>query len=222
MGASSSLLAVEGEGVEGDRATFSGSSFAPEPVTEEDFSALKMNSPFLRPLDLSRSLILIGLAEVDGKPIATLRNLKTKETVVISGKSNPQGWQLVGVEGDQNSLETLSAQIAVQGGEVVSIRFDESQINPGRGSVLIGPKVPASEAKRIAAEARNFRRGISADGFSGAPPKELADKFGRLSEEQRGRLIYQMGQLRSKGVGSEERRKIFTGLVNRALPRTSQ
>lgn len=213
-----SVTAVDAEG----QKAHSNSPFAPDPVTEEDFAALKANSPFLRPLDLSRTLVLVGLAEVDGKPIATLRNRETKETVVISGKSNPQGWQLVGVEGDQTSLETLSAQIAVAGGEVVTIRFDETQINPGPGSVLIGPKVPASQAKRIAAEARNYRRGISADGFPGAPPKELADKFGRLSEEQRGRLIYQMGQLRSKGVSSEERQKIFTGLVNRALPRTRQ
>tara|TARA_R110002096_G_scaffold26518_10_gene81783 strand:- start:4688 stop:5338 length:651 start_codon:yes stop_codon:yes gene_type:complete len=195
------------------------SAFAPEPVTEEDFAELKEHSPFLRPLDLSQSLVLTGLAEVDGKLIATLRHRKTKETHVVSGSSsaNALGWQLVGVEGDQNDLQTLSARISVGRGEVVSIGFDDQQLRPR--TVLIGPKVPASEAKRIAKEAQNYRRGISADGFSGAPPRELADKLSRLSEEQRGRLIYQVSEMRKKGVSSEERRKVFVRMVDQALPK---
>ncbi len=191
----------------------SAAAFAPEPVTEEDFAMLKSRSPFLRPLDLSQSLVLTGLANVEGQLIATLWHRETKETHVVSASENEQGWKLMGVEGDRSNLAAMSAQISVGGGEVVAIRFDTAQLEPAR----VGPQIPPDQVKRFTQEARNYRRGISGDGHSGAPPKELADRLSKLSEDQRSRLIYQIELKRRQGVSSEDRRALFDQMVNQEL-----
>jgi len=188
----------------------------PASVGEDDYAALRDHSPFLRPLDLSKTLVLTGLAQVDGQFIATVRNRETKEAhIVSSADATAQGWRLVRVEGNQADLQSVSAQISVTGGEIVSLRFDEAQLNPGAGSVL--SPIPADQARRIAEQARNYRNGIESDGFSGAPPKEVVEKLSRLSEDQRGRIIYEVGQMRARGASSEERRNAFTRMLDRAL-----
>ena len=60
--------------------------------------------------------------------------------------------------------------------------------------------------------------GISGDGYRGRPrPNELVEKLSKLNDDIRGRLIYQLGEMRSRGVSSEERQKAFVEMVDRAV-----
>ena len=198
-----------------DRSPVDGTlSKLPVAVTRENFAALMASSPFRRPLDLSKSLVLSGIGNIDGELFATLFDRETRETHIVSRSSNPRGWQIVGVDGDRADLETVTARIAVEGGEVFSVRFDETQLKPEPSRL---PAIPREQADRIAQQARNYREGISGDGFPGPPPREIADKLSKLSEENRKRLIYEMEKMRNRGASSEERRQTFVRLVDRAL-----
>ena len=65
-------------------------------------------------------------------------------------------------------------------------------------------------------EARNYRRGLSADGYPRLPPPDLMQKLSKMSESQRGKIIYEMRGYRDKGVSGEARQKIFRRLVEKA------
>lgn len=187
----------------------------PAPLTAQHFAALKSHSPFLRSLDLSKTLVLTGVARLDGELVATLFNRENKTTQVVSQSANAQGWRLVGVEGDQQRLESMTAQIAVSGGEVISVRFDPGQVRLALKNN--GPRIPADQADYIAQQARNYRQGISGDGHRGPPPPELVKKLSQLSEKQRGVVIYQIREMRNKGVSSEDRQKAIAQMADRAL-----
>jgi hypothetical protein len=188
----------------------------PAPLTEEDFRTLKTRSPFLRPLDLSRTLALTGIAEIAGEPVATLYDRESKATHVVTRSSGPQGWMIVGIDGDRTQPETVAARISVAG-EIVSVRFDAAQLNPAPS--VPGPAANLSREQReqVASDARNFREGISGDGFRGPPPPEVVAKLSRLSQEQRERIIGVIAEMRGRGAGSEERQQTFLRLVDRAL-----
>ncbi len=192
----------------------------PAPVGEAVFAALKEQSPFLRPLDLSRTLALTGIAEVDGIPVATVFHRETEETVVVTAEDHPRGWRLVGIEGETSDLETVAARIEIPGGEIVSIRFDQGQLSPGPASPRLLPRMSPEEARQVAEETKNFRQGISGDGYRGRPPPELVEKMSRLSEEQRGVIIYRVREMRRQGASSELRRQAIDRLVDRALTQT--
>ncbi len=192
--------------------------FGPDPVSENDFAALKGNSPFLRSLDLSQSLVLTGVATIEGELFATLVDRETKATHVVSKAANPKGWRMVGVEGDRSDFLTVSAQIAMEGGEVFSVRFDERQVQPpdpraagggGRGS--------SGGSGGNASPSANYREGISSDGFRGPPPPEIVEKMSRMTVEQRDRLVTEIARIRERNpnLSSEERQGIFRRMVDR-------
>jgi len=178
----------------------------PQPVAAKDFSELMKNSPFTRSLDLSDSLILTGVARVGGKPVATLMNKETKETYVISENPNAQGWKMVGIS-DGSNLEKVSAKIALSGGEVVTVRFDEAQLKPGEAKPAAGPG--------------GDQKGGSKDGkrrrFGGGPPPEVMEKLRSLTDEQRAKLReYMTKKFQSKpDMTPDERREMFGKAVER-------
>ena len=193
----------------------------PDPVTTEDFSALKASSPFLRSLDLSQSLILTGFARIKGDLFATLFDRETRQTHIVSRSSNEQGWRMVGVDGDQADLGTVTARIAVAGGEVFSVRFDENQLQPGEGKPGGGPNGTGGSggAPGSASPAANYREGVSGDGFRGPPPPEIVDKLSRLTEAKREEVIGKIREIRDKNpeLSSEDRQGIFRKMLDRAL-----
>lgn len=199
-------------------------SGVPAAVTELDFDALKTNSPFLRSLDLSQSLILTGIARIEGNLYATLLDRETKETHVVSKAANPQGWRMIAVAGDQHDLETVTAQIAMTSGEVFAVRFDEHQLKPGEARPGAGPGGPGPPPRR-GPDGRpvyaNFREGISGDGFRGPPPPEMVAKLEKLDERTRDRLIEGIREYREKNpnVSSEDRQRLFTKMVDEELRR---
>ncbi len=195
---------------------------APAPVGGEDFASLVQTSPFLRSLDLSQSLQLTGVARINGDLVATLRDRETSKTHIVSGVVNDQGWRMVGVEGEQANLETVTAQIAMAGGETFAVRFDEKQLHP---TELQMPGAKGSDSRSPSDKGAppryaSFREGVSGDGFRGPPPPELVKKLEKLNDTTRDKIIQQIGEIRERGnVGSEERQKIFTRMVDEALQR---
>lgn len=204
-------------GEEAEPASQEIATFLPKTPNEDDFEALKAQSPFLRTLNLSDSLILTGIAQVEGETIATLMNRETKQTHVISPATpSPEGWRLVGMRGNQADLETMTVQISLTGGEVLSVRFEKSQWKPGEGRPG-GPSGPEQRGSYENRDPSDYRQGISGDGFRGPPPPEIVEKLSKLSEETRNKLIERLGQLREQGVSSDERREMFPQLIDRAM-----
>lgn len=190
-----------------------------EAVSESHFEALMASSPFLRPLDLSASLILTGIARIEGNLYVTLVQRDTKETHIVSDAVNTEGMRLVAVNGDQGDLETVTAQISLASGEVFAVRFDEGQLKPGEGRPASGQAGGASGSPGGPAAVADYRQGISGDGFRGPPPPELVAKLSKLSEDQRNKLIQQIREIRDKNreMTSEDRQVLFGRMVDRAL-----
>lgn len=196
--------------------------FLPEPVTVETFADLKTRSPFLRSLGISDSVGLTGMARIENDVFVTLYDTETSKSHFVSRRANPLGWQLVDVQGKESDLETLTAKIQVAGGEVVSIRYEKLPPKPASGapgSPSRGGAVPLSppqleEAKQAAV---NYRKGYSADGFPKEPPPEIVQKLSRMNVQQRETINREMIELRNRGLGMEERRRIYIERVDQSL-----
>ena len=67
----------------------------PQPLNTVAAQELLANSPFTRTLNLSDSLVLTGIAYVDGRAVATLVNRSTRETFLVSDEPNAQGWRRI-------------------------------------------------------------------------------------------------------------------------------
>lgn len=197
----------------------------PRAVVMEDFEALVTNSPFTRSLGVSDSLILTGVAHFEKDTFATLLDTKTFESHVVSKTPNFLGWQLVGVGGHTTEIETWSAKIQIPGGEVISVRYQKPPPKPARtksGGSSSGGNTPAlstAQMNEARTAAVNYKEGFNADGYPKAPPPEMVAKLSRLSTSQREDINKQMFGLRNQGLGLDERRKIYEGLVDRSLQR---
>lgn len=216
------------------------SKYLPSAVNEDSFSALREHSPFLRTLNLSESLILTGMARIEDETVATVLDLNTSTSYLVSGETNPEGWQLVEMKGDESDLETLTARIRVAGAEVVSVRYEKAPpsahgIRGVRVSNRIGdgtrgggtgphggpdPRVltpdQLSDARNAA---RNIRDGFQADGYpnNSTVPPEVVSKISQLSIQQRESINVKMFEYRNRGLGMPERRKIYNDLLDRAV-----
>lgn len=200
------------------------SRILPEPVTEENFAALKTHSPFLRSLGPSDSIVLSGVARIENEVFATLFDTKTTESHVVSKTTNPQGWQLVGVRGDEADLESLTAKVQVAGGEVISIRYEKlpsktAKGKPGSGGGSAGgsSRLSSDQLKQAKYAAVNYRGEHPADGYPNKPPPEMVQKLSKMSVQQRESINREMIELRNRGLGMEERRKIYVDKVDRTL-----
>jgi len=216
----------------------------PLEVNPAHFAALKEHSPFLRNLGLSQSLIITGVARIDGDPVATLFDLETSKTSVVSMDAvSPEGWQLVEVVGDLADVETLAARIRMAGGtEVVSIRYEKTPLHvrgsagatvssrvgngtPGGGTGPHGgadPRVLTPDQMTDASNAaRNIRDGFKADGYGDNEtiPPEVVSKISRLSVEQRESINVKMYEYRNRGLGMPERQQIYNRMLDQTLER---
>lgn len=156
--------------------------WAPSPVTQEDVKPIVENSPFTRPLNLSDSLILTGIASIADEKVVTLLDKNSKETYVVTGQPNAQGWKMIGVQGNSGDLEKVTAKISVPGGEVVAVRFDEKQLKPGEGKPAAGQTPGHGEGHGPGPGGPEGRHGFG-------PPPEVREKFAKLSEDQRRKLF---------------------------------
>jgi len=219
-------------------------SFLPDRVTSNHFAPLRQHSPFLRTLDLSQSLIITGVARIDDEPVATLLDLETSRTSVVSRNTvSPEGWQLVEVKGDLSDIETLTARIKMAGGsEIFTVRYEKAP-PPARGGVggtgsgRIGngspgggtgphggpdPRVLTPDQLTDARNAaRNIREGFKADGYGDNQtiPPEVVSKISRLSVEQREQINVKMYEYRNRGLGMQERQQIYNRMLDQTLER---
>lgn len=176
----------------------------PETVAPAHFNLLVTQSPFTRSLNLSDSLILTGIATMDGKKVATLMNKETKETYVVSEQPNAQVWKMVEVAGDE-ALDRVSAKISVEGGEVVTVRYSDWALKPGEAKPATGGGGEIREGER-----RGFGRGEGRPPFGGPSP-EMRSRIEALPEAQRQKLFDHMMKLRMEkpDMSWEERGQEF-------------
>lgn len=213
----------------------------PGQVTADHFAALRQHSPFIRTLDLSKSLIITGVARIADEPVATLLDVETRKTSVVSrDQISPEGWQLVEVRGNPSDLETLTARIKMAGGgEIFSIRYEKSPPpakgaaaavsnrvgngTPGGGTGPHGgpdPRVLTPDQMNDARNAaRNIKDGFKADGYGDNQtiPPEVVSKISRLSVEQRESINVKMYEYRNRGLGMPERQQIYNRLLDEAV-----
>jgi hypothetical protein len=193
----------------------------PKPVGEQDFALIKSHSPFLRTVGLSDDLVLTGMAKVEDNFFATLVDTETRVAHLVSETANSLGWQLVGIRGDESDLETMTAKIQVDGGEIVSIRYEKLSPKRSQGGVSGGSRTTSGrlserDLSEARSAARNYKAGFSSDGFPKEPPREIVEKLSRMSVQQRENLNREMISLRNRGLGIDERRKIYVDKVNQA------
>jgi|JI10StandDraft_1071094.scaffolds.fasta_scaffold210376_1 hypothetical protein len=87
-------------------------------------------SPFTRSVNPSDSLILTGIAYIEGKPVATLFDTEKKQSFIVSEKPNFQGWTLQEAV-PAADMRFAQAKVSI-GGEVVSIRYDKDAMAPDK------------------------------------------------------------------------------------------
>ncbi len=220
-------------------------AFLPDEVEPNNFAALRQHSPFLRTLDLSRSLIITGVARIDGEAVATLLDLETSRTSVVSRSGvSPEGWQLVEVKGNASDIESLTARIKSAGGsEIFTVRYEKAPPPSARGgagalvSTRIGngspgggtgphggpdPRVLTPDQLTDARNAaRNIRAGFKADGYGDNEviPPDVVSKISRLSVEQREGINVKMYEYRNRGLGMQERQQIYNRMLDQTLER---
>lgn len=180
----------------------------PQPVDLQKAQVLVDNSPFTRVLSLSDSLILTGIAYIQGKPVATILNKATKESYVVSEEPNAQGWKLAETSAS-HTLNRTQAKLVV-GTEIVTVRYSEDQTSP---------------------EANNpdKRGGRDRDGGDGGdrPRREHSrgseedrQRFFALSEGARSKFIEKMRESREKMSGaSPEERQAYVKKVMEKIER---
>lgn len=92
----------------------------PQPFDPASLTAIVENSPFTRIVSISDSLVLTGMAYVDGKPVVTIYDKTNKQSLVVSDEPNLKGWKLVSAQ-PAEKIDFAQARISI-GGESFSIR----------------------------------------------------------------------------------------------------
>jgi hypothetical protein len=152
----------------------------PQPFDAASITTAVKASPFSRTVNLSDSLVLTGIASIDGKPMATLLDKEKGRSYIVSEEPNQQGWRLEEIK-PTASIKFSQVKVNI-GGEIVTIRPDsEAQSEalkkhkaaPGGGDS--GPPPPSGGDKGF----QRDRRG---------PPPEVIERYNRLSDDAKNRL----------------------------------
>jgi len=178
----------------------------PEKIDEQQFTALKEQSPFTRVLDFAETVRLTGIAIIDGEQVATVRDRQKGDSYVISGKANDQGWKMVGVDSNTDLAE-VAATFSVNGGEEITLQFDEKQLNP----------VPSPKGTRSIQVNRDLAR-------KPPPTQEERKKFGewvrnrmsKMSDEQKKRVgqIMQEKMKANQNLTDRQKGDIFVKILD--------
>jgi hypothetical protein len=100
----------------------------PAAFDPQSVSGLIANSPFIRSVNLSDSLILTGLAYIETKPVVTLLDTATNRHHVVSEEPNALGWKLTEASSN-NDLNRAQAKVSI-GGEIITIRYNADALTP--------------------------------------------------------------------------------------------
>ena len=174
----------------------------PQPFDVATVTPLIQNSPFIRSVSLSDSLILTGLAYIDGKPVATILNTETRQSYSVSEDPNPLGWKLTEATATTD-INRAQAKIAI-GGEVVVIRYNRDAMSPEN---LKKQRSKTSSNAPSPGDSDRFRR---SDGRG--PSDEDRKKYESLSEAGKEKLRNffrdNMDKIRTAGNDEERRQYI--------------
>ncbi|MBB5031681.1 hypothetical protein [Prosthecobacter vanneervenii] len=145
----------------------------PQPFDATTLGPVIQNSPFTRIVSISDSLVLTGMAYVNGKPVVTIFDKNEKQSLVVSEEPNLKGWKLMEATPTTN-IERAQAKIAI-GGETFSIRhsvLDKNDLTKGK-SDKGGDKGPRSDSS----SSDRYNRG------SRGPSEEDRKKYESLSDK---------------------------------------
>lgn len=173
----------------------------PQPFDPNTLAAVVENSPFSRIVSISDSLVLTGMAYVNGKPVVTIFDKNAKQSIVVSDEPNLKGWKLVGAK-PSDKIDYASAQISI-GGETFSIRhssLSKDDMRPdlrGKGGPG-GPGGPPGGGERFSRSSRG-------------PSEEDRKKYESLSEKAKEKfrdvLREKMSDPKFRSASEEERRE---------------
>lgn len=183
-----------------------GDTDLPKPFDATVVTSLIQNSPFIRSVSLSDSLILTGLAYIDGKPVATIMNTETNESWSVSEEPNPKGWKLVEATATTD-INRAQAKIAI-GGEVVVIRYNKDEMTSDklkkhRSKGSGGPPGPPPEG---GPGGDRFRRPEGR-----GPSEEDRRRYEALSDtgKEKLRSFFRDNMERLRNAGTDEERRQF-------------
>lgn len=100
----------------------------PQPLDPSALAPLIEKPPFTRPIDLSESLALTGIAYMEGRPVATLMDKATKKNYLVSDEPNVLGWRLA--EASVSTEMKLTSVKIMVGPEIVTIHYGDAQLAP--------------------------------------------------------------------------------------------
>ncbi len=184
--------------------------FLPTPLNSTQFSPLFDRSPFTRALLLSESLILTGVAQVDGKPVATLMDTEEALSIAVSEESTQRGWKLVGMSGTED-IETAVVTISVEGGEVVKVRYDKERMKTASQRMKFAAQ---ARARRVAAQAASRQ---SQSGGNQAIPAERVAMLKKIEQRE-----LPKGYNPGAGKNREESHNLHQSYVDRRLSGMSE
>lgn len=181
----------------------------PQRVEPGEIAPLMTASPFTRSLNLSDSLVLTGIAYIEGKPVATLMNKETKESYVVGETPNSQGWRLAETSATVK-LDRTQAKIMI-GTEVVPVRYSDAQLTPE--AMKKGEHRPGGTSDGRSEERRYD--GPRRDGPR--PSEEDRQRFFSLSEEGRRKFMDRMRESgdRLRMASPEERQAYVRNVMER-------
>jgi hypothetical protein len=167
----------------------------PQPFDPNTLAAVVENSPFTRIVSISDSLVLTGMAYVDGKPVVTIFDKNAKQSIVVSDEPNLKGWKLVGAKPSEK-IDFAQAQISI-GGETFSIRHTS-----------------------LSKDDMRREKGEKRDGPPGGPPPGGGERYNRSSRgpSEEDRKKYESLSDKAKDKFRDAMREKFTDEKFRNAP----
>jgi hypothetical protein len=181
----------------------------PQPFDPNTLTAVVENSPFTRIVSISDSLVLTGMAYVDGKPVVTIFDKTAKQSIVVSDEPNLKGWKLVGAR-PSDKIDYAQAQISI-GGETFSIRHtslskDDMRPDKREKAPPGGPPPPPGGGERVSRSNRG-------------PSEEDRKKYESLSdkakEKFRDELRQKFSDEKFRNASEDDRRTAIRSVFER-------
>lgn len=178
----------------------------PQTFDPNSLAPVVTSSPFTRMVNMSDNLVLTGIAYIDGKPVATVFNMETKQSHIVSSEPNFQGWTLQEAM-PAPDITRSQARITI-GGEVVSVRY-----------AALNAKDMKKDAKSSESRSDRGSGGERLRGSGRGPSEEDRKRYEALSENGRAKLREVIGSKfrdeKFRNAPEEERRNIIRKEVER-------
>lgn len=118
----------------------------PQPLDGQFAEGLIANSPFSRYVSLEDSLQLTSIAYVDGRPVATVYNKMTKETVLVFEEPNAHGWRLTGAVAGTDLINT-QIEMTVGPESIIMSYHGQDSSSGGQMSRLASGAAPKKDSR---------------------------------------------------------------------------